>query len=41
MVGNVTPILWDDPMNKVVLGSDILKEMEQEVINIKKKLKAT
>ena len=35
-----TPVTWDNPVNKVVLGPELLKEMEQEVLNIRKKLKA-
>ena len=31
---------WDNPMNRVVLGPEFLKEMEQEVVNIRKNLKA-
>lgn len=36
-----SPIVWDDPIKKVVLGSDMLREMDQEVINIKQTLKAS
>ena len=36
-----TPVTWDNPMKKVVLGLELLKEMEQEVVKIKKNLKAT
>ena len=35
-----TPVTWDNPMNKVVLGPELLKEMEQEVVKIKQNLKA-
>ena len=31
---------WDNPVNRVVLGLELLKEMEQEVVNIRQKLKA-
>ena len=31
---------WDNPVNKVVLGPKFLKEMEQEVVKIRKNLKA-
>ena len=31
---------WDNPVNKVVLGPELLKEMEQEVVKIRQKLKA-
>ena len=32
---------WDNPVNKIVLGPELLKEMEQEVVNIRKNLKAS
>ena len=35
-----TPVTWDNPVNKVVLGLEFLKEMEQEVVKIRQKLKA-
>ena len=31
---------WDNLVNKIVLGPELLKEMEQEVANIRKNLKA-
>ena len=31
---------WDNPVNRVVLGPELLKEMEQEVVNIRQTLKA-
>ena len=31
---------WDNPVNDFVLGPELLKEMEQEVVKIKKNLKA-
>ena len=31
---------WDNPMNRVVLGLELLKEMEQEVVKIRQNLKA-
>ena len=34
-----TPTTWDNPVNKVVLGPELLKEMEQEVVKIKQNLK--
>lgn len=34
-----TPISWDNPMNRITLGPEILKELEQEVIKIKQNLK--
>ena len=35
-----TPVTWDNPVNMIVLGPELLKEMEQEVAKIKQKLKA-
>ena len=35
-----TPLNWDNQVNKVVLGPELLKEMEQEVAKIRKNLKA-
>ena len=32
---------WDNPVNKIVLGLELLKEMEQEVAKIRKNLKET
>ena len=36
-----TPVTWDNPVNRVVLGPELLKEMEQEVVKIRQNLKAT
>ena len=36
-----TPVTWDNPMNRVVLGPKLLREMEQEVVKIRHNLKAT
>ena len=36
-----TPVTWDKPVNKIVLGLELLKEMEQEVAKIRENLKAT
>ena len=30
-----TPMTWDNPVNMVVLGQELLKEMEQEVVMIR------
>ena len=30
---------WDNPVNRVVLGPELLKEMEQEVVKIRQNLK--
>ena len=35
-----TPVTWDSLVNRVVLGPELLKEMEQEVVKIRQKLKA-
>ena len=32
-------VTWDNPVNRVVLGLEFLKEMEQEVAKIKQNLK--
>ena len=34
------PVTWDNPVNRVVLGPELLKEMEQEVVKIRWNLKA-
>ena len=36
-----TPISWSDLVNRVLIGSDMLVEMEQEMQVIRKNLKAT
>ena len=36
-----TPMTWDNPVNRIVLGLELLKEMEQEVVKIKQNLKET
>ena len=36
-----TPMTWDNPVNMVVLGPELLKEIEQEVVKIRLNLKAT
>ena len=36
-----TPVTWDNPVNRVVLGPESLKEMEQEVVKIMQNLKAS
>ena len=35
-----TPVTWDNPVNRIVIGPKFLREMEQEVVKIRKKLKA-
>ena len=34
-----TPVNWDGPMNRVILGPKIIQEVEQQVVNIKQHLK--
>ena len=34
-------VTWDNPINRIVLGPKLLKEMEQEVAKIKQNLKAS
>ena len=36
-----TPVSWINPVNRVTIGPDMLKEMEQQVIQIKQNLKVT
>jgi hypothetical protein len=33
------PISWSNPMDRITIGPDMLKEMEQEVVHIRKNLK--
>jgi hypothetical protein len=35
------PISWDNPVDRITLGPNLLKEMEQVVIKIRHNLKAT
>ena len=35
-----TPVTWDNPVNMIVLGPELLKEMEQEVVKITQNMKA-
>ena len=35
-----TLVTWDTPVNKVVLGPELLKKKEQEVVKIRQNLKA-
>jgi hypothetical protein len=34
-----TPVSWSNPINRITIGPDMLKEMEQQVIQIKQNLK--
>ena len=35
-----TPVRWDNPSDRVVVGPELLKEMEDQMIKIKRNLKA-
>jgi hypothetical protein len=35
-----TPVSWDNPIDRIVVGSDFLREMEEKMIKIKQNLKA-
>ena len=35
------PVTWDNPVDRVVLGPELLKEIEQEVVNIRQNLKSS
>jgi len=41
MAGSVTPVSWYNPVDKVVIGTYLLKEMEEKMMKIKHNLKAT
>ena len=34
-----TPVTWDNLVNRIVLGPELLREMEQEVVKIKQNMK--
>ena len=34
-----TPVSWDSPINRIILGTDFIKEMEYEVVPVKQNLK--
>ena len=34
-----TPVTWDNIVNMIMIGPELLKEMEQEVVKIKQNLK--
>jgi len=36
-----TPVSWDNPIDLVVVGLELLREMEEHMIKIKQNLKAT
>ena len=33
-----TPVSWDNPVNKVIIGSKLLREMEEQVVKIRKNM---
>ena len=35
-----TPISWDNPTNRVIVGPELLKEMENHMVKINQNLKA-
>jgi hypothetical protein len=35
-----TPVSWDNPVDRAVVGPDFLREMEEQMIKIKQNLKA-
>jgi len=35
-----TPVSWDNPTDRVVLGPELLKDMEDYIVKIKQNLKA-
>jgi hypothetical protein len=35
-----TPVSWDNPGNRVVLGPELLNDMEDQMVKTKKNLKA-
>jgi hypothetical protein len=36
-----TLVSWDNPTDKRILGLELLRDMEEKMVNIKKNLKAT
>ena len=36
-----TPITWDNPVDRVVINLEFLKEIEEEVVKIRQNLKAS
>ena len=36
-----TPVFWDNPVNRVMIGPKLVKDMEQEVVKIRQNLKAS
>ena len=36
-----TPISWDNPMGRVIVGPKLLKDMEDQMVKIKQNLKVS
>ena len=36
-----TPVTWDNPVNRVVIGPKLIKEMEQEAVKIRQNMKVS
>jgi hypothetical protein len=36
-----TPVSWDNPADRAVVGPDLLREMEEKMVKIKNNLKAS
>jgi hypothetical protein len=36
-----TPVSWDNPTDRAVVGPDLLREMEEKMLKIKQNLKAS
>ena len=36
-----TPISWDNPTYRIIIGAEILKDMEDQLVKIKQNLKVT
>jgi hypothetical protein len=36
-----TPVSWDNLVNRVMVGLELLKEMEEQMVNIRKNLKVS
>ena len=40
MEESATPVRWDNPADRAVIGPELLREMEDQMIRIKQNLKA-
>jgi hypothetical protein len=34
-----TPVSWDNPIDRVIIGPELLREMEEKMVKIRKNLK--